>query len=206
MKLLFVLMLMLLADNSIASVIPKSIADAAIFQPREDGSIDVVCTNGNREKIALLDLVSNRVCPSMNGSVTTGMQLVMPRTDGNFDVTCRDFSRLIATQQQILAGEICIPTIVPAIESGNYRVAEGFWGYFDQSIVVSFEGEVLKSIKIQIPQLSLQADLACTEAVCNGKWTYGGMVHLEVKATNAYSYSQVDSQGNLIRTALFKKY
>jgi hypothetical protein len=133
MKKLLIALVLLGASVSHAGTRVFSAGDIAVMQQNPDGTYNVVCKNGNREKITDLDLSLNNVCPNKTSSEPSNILSLQLRDDGKFDVVCKDLHRVVATPEDVVAGKVCA-AVAPkvSLESGKYGASNP--DYFDHTV------------------------------------------------------------------------
>lgn len=192
MKITF--LLALLTSWSMASaeslrIVPASIADVAVMQENEDGTYDVVCTNGNRETVTDLDVNLGNVCPNRTSSTPTGILSLQKRQDGTFDVVCRDLPRKIASADEIMKGNVCIPPQpLVQLEDGNYTVTSGYMSYCPQEIKAHHAEGHLDSLIVYFRNpCAASRDMLCTNNICTSS-----DYKIEVIHNTSYRFSNRD--------------
>jgi hypothetical protein len=116
-----------------AAIQVYKVGDVAVAQQNQDGTYDVICKNGNREKVTDLDLSLDNVCPNKTSSEPTNILSLQLREDGNFDVVCKDMRKVVAPPQDIIDGKVCL-ILAPAVglESGHYVASNE--NYYDHTV------------------------------------------------------------------------
>lgn len=173
-----------------------SLKEVAAAQERTDGYFDVVCANGNREKVSSSDIRYNDVCPNSRSSTMTNMQSVLKRRDGMFDVVCRDSSKTLANMQQIFESDVCAQaTNTIVIEDGVY----GSPGRSDSTLRATQSGTRLTNVHVEI--LNLKADMSCYENLCDGRFPgYSQTFHVRVLSRTSFEFYYDSRQGVAIFT------
>jgi len=168
-----------------------SLKEVALAQERTDGYFDVVCANGNREKISTSDIRANDVCPNGRSSVSTNMQSVQKRSDGLFDIVCRDQTTALVSSQQILNNDVCNQTATPVvIEDGVYESP----GRANFAIRAKHSGQRLLSLRAEVS--NLKADLNCYDNICSGNFPgYSQTFYFKVLSRKSFELSYGNREG-----------
>ncbi|PWU18029.1 MAG: hypothetical protein C5B49_07790 [Bdellovibrio sp.] len=173
-----------------------ALPDVAVAQQSSDGTYDVVCTDGHREKVTDVDLRLNNVCPNNSNSVVSGVLSLQKRSDGQFDVVCRDLTKLVATTDQILQNKVCaqsVPAVV--IEDGVYTAS----GKLDCTIRASYTGTQLTGLHAEFTGTS--SDMTCAQNVCTGKFVgYPQTYTFKILDRKSFEYSYDNGQGRVVYT------
>lgn len=217
MKLVLSALFVLFSIPAFAKIQVFAIGDIAVLQQAEDGSYDVVCTNGNREKVTDLDLRLGNVCPHQKSSTPTEILSLQLRDDGSFNVVCKDLSRKIATPEEIMKGDVCMaPTPTPTpnptptpppqtdvvLEDGYYKPAPGNPGsYYDQEVKATHVDGALTALSIKYTGSGITANYACTktgaDTVCKSSDGYYTVTIIDSKSykfSNGYDVATFTKQ------------
>jgi len=87
----------------------RNISEVKGMQIRDDGSYDVICTDGSREIASPLDIRIGNICPNRPIVANANIISLQKRQDGQFNILCRDGSSVTASADDIVAGKPCSP-------------------------------------------------------------------------------------------------
>lgn len=168
------LTMLLLLSSSLAfagTIELQSLKDVAVAHQNDDGTYNVICANGNRETVTAVDVRLGNVCPNDKNSEPTQILSLQRRSDGQFDVVCRDLTKVVASEEQIIAGQVCTgstPPPVPevVIEDGVYVSS----GRLDCLLEAQHLNGELVALKVTVIQTNLVAETTCRENFCTGKF------------------------------------